>query len=463
MDENHCSNWIQEIHKPLGWCCDVDHEDLYFDDENEYDQHVKKIHPEYASEKEELKEWGELQRERPPYTCPICNCVPEELAVIFPWLREGNLASPAATETHAASQEKAARDKLLIHIGIHLKQLGLMSVAYSGDDLDSNSMGSKRGSILVDKNGKVHLDDDPPNYLDPQFKGDKMPTEPELLNEGMDWSKVEDLKAESESRGNYHDPILQDFILRLREPRLLKLNSDGSFSFTSFAADKTPRYAILSHMWGANDTEVTFDDIMNSTGRDKPGYAKIEFCGNQAARDGLQYFWVDCFCIDRSNHTELSEAINSMFHWYHNSAKCYVYLSDVPTYDDYQISSFSWEPAFRSSRWFTQCWTLQELLASPSVEFFCSNGKYLGDKISLQQQIQEITGIPVRALQGTPLSKFSIDERISWATSRQTKVEEDMAYSLLGIFNVNMPLMYGEGREHAFKRLREQIANQRKS
>ena len=91
MDEHHSTNWVEEIHKPLGWCCDVEHDDLYFDDEDEYDLHVQETHPEYEAEKAELKEWGELQRERPPYTCPICNCVPDELAVIFPWLREGNL------------------------------------------------------------------------------------------------------------------------------------------------------------------------------------------------------------------------------------------------------------------------------------------------------------------------------------------------------------------------------------
>ncbi len=195
MDEHHSTNWIEEIHKPLRWCCDVEHDDLYFDDEDEYDQHVKETHPEYEAEKAELKEWGELQRGRPPYTCPICSCVPEELAVIFPWLREGKLANPAAIGTEAAARvraekEEAARHKLLLHIGTHLKQLGLVSVAYFGDDANDNSMGGKRSSIPIDKDGKVLFVENPPDYFDPQFEGYMVPTEPKLLDEGVDWSDV---------------------------------------------------------------------------------------------------------------------------------------------------------------------------------------------------------------------------------------------------------------------------------
>jgi hypothetical protein len=148
-----------------------------------------------------------------------------------------------------------------------------------------------------------------------------------------------------------------------------------------------------------------------------------------------------------------------MFRWYRNAAKCYVYLSDVSR-DDYSNSnpsSQSWEPDLRKSRWFTRGWTLQELLAPSLVEFFCSNGKRLGDKRSLELQIYEITGIAVQALQGTPLSDFSVNERMSWAKTRQTKREEDRAYSLLGIFDIHMPLIYGEGAASALKRLQEEI------
>jgi hypothetical protein len=238
--------------------------------------------------------------------------------------------------------------------------------------------------------------------------------------------------------------------------RLLHFNNDGEYSLTQFF-DNIPLYAILSHTWELE--EVTFKDMTEGNGRSKTGFDKIRFCGEQARRDGLQYFWVDTCCIDKSNAVELQEAINSMFRWYRNSAKCYVYLSDVSTGDHDQVdpSLQSWQSTFQQSRWFTRGWTLQELIAPLSVEFFCSNGKPLGDKKSLEQQLHEITGIAVPALQGTTLSAFSINERMSWAASRQTKREEDKAYSLLGIFDTHMPLIYGEGTENAFKRLREEI------
>ena len=110
---------------------------------------------------------------------------------------------------------------------------------------------------------------------------------------------------------------------------LLKIKDDGEFSLIEFTGDKIPQYAILSHTWGADSEEVTFKDLMKGTGKSKAGYQKIRFCGEQAAADDLQYFWVDTCCIDKSSSTELSEAINSMFRWYHNATKCYVHLSDV--------------------------------------------------------------------------------------------------------------------------------------
>jgi Heterokaryon incompatibility protein (HET) len=240
--------------------------------------------------------------------------------------------------------------------------------------------------------------------------------------------------------------------------RLLEYNNEGDFRLTDSFGDETPQYAILSHTWGAG--EVTFKDLVDDTGKGKAGYRKIQFCGQQARRDGLKYFWVDTCCIDKSNSTELAKAINSMFRWYRNATKCYVYLSDV--YAEKQKTSDpssdrTSESAFQRSRWFTRGWTLQELLAPCSVEFFSQEGKLLGDKKSLERQIHERTGIAVAALQGTPLSHFGVDERLSWAANRQTTCEEDGAYSLLGIFNVFMSLIYGEGRDNAFIRLRNKI------
>jgi len=224
-----------------------------------------------------------------------------------------------------------------------------------------------------------------------------------------------------------------------------------------------PDYAILSHRWGPNTEEVTFRDLVDSTGQHKTGYKKIRFCAQQAKHDGLRYFWVDTCCIDKSNHTELYEAINSMFCWYQNAARCYVYLSDISASnheEDSQQSELAWEPAFRASKWFTRGWTLQELLAPASVEFFTEEGRRLGDKRSLERQIHEITRIAVPALRGSAaLPEFDVEERFKWAETRQTTREEDWAYCLLGIFGVFMPLLYGEGKANAVRRLEREIAD----
>jgi hypothetical protein len=240
--------------------------------------------------------------------------------------------------------------------------------------------------------------------------------------------------------------------------RLLRLEDDGGFSLVEFLGQNIPRYAILSHTWGADNEEVTFKDLENGTGQRKSGYSKISFCGEQAAKDGLQFFWVDTCCIDKSSSAELSEAINSMFRWYHNATKCYAFLSDISIGRSTGIKPSSPQlPAIQHSRWFTRSWTLQELLAPTSVEFFSAEGERVGDRDSLVQEIRNRTGISIRALQGSPLSQFSVDERISWAKGREAKREEDAAYSLLGIFDVHMPLIYGEGRQKAFVRLHKEI------
>ncbi|ATZ56800.1 hypothetical protein BCIN_14g00350 [Botrytis cinerea B05.10] len=243
---------------------------------------------------------------------------------------------------------------------------------------------------------------------------------------------------------------------------LLECNSEGRFDLVrNLAGSDIPEYAILSHTWGADADELTFQDLMNDTGQNKSGYRKLQFCGEQAKRDGLQYFWVDTCCIDKSSSAELQEAINSMFRWYQNATKCYVYLSDVSTNRTDQVSS-SWQLIFKASRWFTRGWTLQELIAPRSVQFFCSNGMLLGDKRSLEHLIHEITGIETSALHGQNLSDFSIDERMSWAKNRETKREEDKAYCLLGIFDVHMPLIYGERSKNSFRRLGEEIEKRAK-
>ena len=216
--------------------------------------------------------------------------------------------------------------------------------------------------------------------------------------------------------------------------------------------EEIPPYATLSHTWGHPRDEVTYKDIIERRGQDKAGYEKIKFCGEQAARDGLRYFWVDSCCIDRSSSAELQEAIISMFRWYRGAQKCYAYMADVSTAAGYTI--WNWEPAFRRSRWFTRGWTLQELLAPSAVEFFSREGTLLGSKDDLRDLVAEITGIDAGALRGVPMPQFEIDERLAWVARRQTTRGEDEAYCLFGIFGVSMPVMYGEGRENAMSRLR---------
>lgn len=238
--------------------------------------------------------------------------------------------------------------------------------------------------------------------------------------------------------------------------RLLRFEN-GDFSLAEFNGRASSQYAILSHTWGPDYEEVTFKDLMECTGKNKAGYRKLTFCANQVVQDSLQYFWIDTCCIDKSSSAELSEAINSMFRWYQDAARCYVYLSDVSFDGPVKDISSTWKLAFESSRWFTRGWTLQELLAPKSVQFFSREERSLGNKRSLERSISETTRIPVTALQGSPLSSFSVEERISWAAKRQTKREEDAAYALLGIFDVHMSLIYGEGQQKAFGRLRNEI------
>lgn len=247
--------------------------------------------------------------------------------------------------------------------------------------------------------------------------------------------------------------------------RLLHRKGDGTFELTrELMGDEVPKYAILSHTWLLdNESEVTFKDLQRGNTHTKPaGYAKIRFCGNQAAKDGLEYFWLDTCCINKESSAILSEALTSMFSWYRNASRCYAYLTDVSvsqeTGDNRNKHSptTSWEPAFRNSRWFTRGWTLQELLAPQSVDFFSKEGIKLGNKMSLTSVLQDITNIPGDALRGDSLSNFSVEARLSWAKKRETKRIEDKAYCLLGIFDVTMVPLYGEG-DKAFKRLQKEL------
>ncbi|TRX93584.1 hypothetical protein FHL15_005556 [Xylaria flabelliformis] len=246
--------------------------------------------------------------------------------------------------------------------------------------------------------------------------------------------------------------------------RLLSRDDTGLFSLEEYLSSATiPPYAILSHTWSPD--EVTYEDLTSRTYLHKHGYRKIRFCAEQAERDRLRHFWVDTCCIDKSSSAELSESINSMFGWYRNASKCYAYLEDVSgpiPRDRDQDNSRNWRLQFQRSRWFTRAWTLQELIAPAIVEFFSGTGEKLGNKATLESLICDVTGIPAQALRGRLLHHYTTTEKMAWAGLREATKPEDMAYSLLGIFDVQLPLIYGEGKEKAKKRLREEICKDQK-
>ena len=219
--------------------------------------------------------------------------------------------------------------------------------------------------------------------------------------------------------------------------------------FQEFPESDTPPYAILSHTWDYGN-EVSYQDMSSLYVPSKKGYAKIIETCRLAINHGLEYVWVDTCCIDKTNSGELSEAINSMFRWYQRSQVCFVYLAD---YKYEGIRNY-----FPSDcRWLGRGWTLQEMLASSRIHFYDQDWYPLGTKADFATQIERITRIPTHAILGlAPPSSYSVAQRMSWAARRETARIEDQAYSLLGLFDINMPLIYGEGIK-AFHRLQEEI------
>ncbi|UPK90226.1 hypothetical protein LCI18_001161 [Fusarium solani-melongenae] len=203
-------------------------------------------------------------------------------------------------------------------------------------------------------------------------------------------------------------------------------------------------YAILSHRW--TDDEVLFNDVENGTAHERRGYAKLRGCCDIALSQNLKYVWIDTCCIDKSSSPELSEEINSMFRWYKMAEICYAYLHDATGEQDYL-----------SSEWFDRGWTLQELIAPNTVEFYANNWTKFGCRSQMSKALSKKTGIAEAYLHGADLSRASIAERMSWAANRVTTRPEDMAYCLLGIFNTHMSPIYGEGGEIAFIRLQREL------
>ena len=237
------------------------------------------------------------------------------------------------------------------------------------------------------------------------------------------------------------------------------LNTNGSLVLTDFVDQELEPnglawrpdydYAILSHRW--EDTELTFDEIRAADFSPHKYISryKIDKCLEQARTDSLGWAWIDTCCIDKRSSAELQESLNSMYRWYERATVCYVYLRDVHL-DDFETS-------FVDSEWFKRGWTLPELLAPATVKFYDAEWLFLGDKSSLSDRISLATGISSEIIEGHyPVRQCSIAQKMSWAANRETSRVEDRAYSLLGIFDVTMPMMYGEG-EKAFIRLQEEI------
>lgn len=228
----------------------------------------------------------------------------------------------------------------------------------------------------------------------------------------------------------------------------------SALTLRSFATSDQ-RFGILSHTWLSAEDEVTYQEMVAPTRSastlSKPGYQKIlKTCEIARTSYQLPWVWIDTCCIDKTSSAELSEAINSMFKWYRDAWICFAFLSDMDG-----------TPAtFQSSRWFRRGWTLQELLAPKDLVFFDRDWTFRSTKTNLRSTISAITGIQADILAGSvQLDEVPVAVRFSWASSRETTREEDLAYCLLGIFDVNMPMLYGEGQK-AFIRLQEAILSQ---
>lgn len=274
----------------------------------------------------------------------------------------------------------------------------------------------------------------------------------------------------------------------------MRLLHAETLEFGEFFDSEIPPYVILSHVWGKDEVSYQMflerhDKKYQEILRRSAGYRKIlDFCkyGPEvwlheycltANNSVVRWVWIDTCCIDKKSSAELSEAINSMFKWYQNARLCCVHLPDFGSWHFLMQDNFA---LFEASKWFRQGWTLQELIAPRHVEFFdqfwrilghkdlpyrpsdtfnstdCLDGRYL-----FAQGISRASGIDQTHIESVGTRGFRLDEipvatRMAWAAGRETSRTEDIAYCLLGLFDVNMPLLYGEGMK-AFRRLQEGI------
>lgn len=238
--------------------------------------------------------------------------------------------------------------------------------------------------------------------------------------------------------------------------RLLQAKSvgtDAGLGFAEFSTHELPSFAVLAHSVG--DVEVTYSDAVGdaAAARAKANYEKLAFAARQALADGYEYLFIHSCCVDRRSSAELDEAANSALQWYRKAGTVYAYLPDCPA------DARATDPAspFAASRWFRDPWMLLPLVASRNLTFYAAQWTKLGTKADLASDISAVTGVGLSFIRGTrPIETASVAQRMSWAARRSTARVEDVAYALMGLFSVHMPLLYGEG-ERAFLRLQEEI------
>ncbi|PIL33546.1 hypothetical protein GSI_04169 [Ganoderma sinense ZZ0214-1] len=235
------------------------------------------------------------------------------------------------------------------------------------------------------------------------------------------------------------------------EPEMWLLSTDrAELQWFTDAAGVPGGYAILSHTWGIH--EQTFQENPRDSVSLSP---KIRECCLLAEKYRYKWVWIDSCCIDKTSSTELSEAINSMFKWYWQAEVCFAFLADVPTGSEDDLRAEN--SKFRTSRWHQRGWTLQELIAPAVVIFVSKTWDRLGTKAELAELLEEITHIPRRILTRKEYYRYtSVANRMLWAAKRRTTRAEDQAYCLMGLFDVTMPIIYGEGTR-AFQRLQQKI------
>lgn len=238
----------------------------------------------------------------------------------------------------------------------------------------------------------------------------------------------------------------------------MHLLNTSTHEVKEFPYGKVPPYIILSHRWG--DEEVSYRDLTEPKKDPSTlkGWTKLDSFCSLAKQDGWEWVWMDTCCIDKSSSAELSEAINSMYQWYTEAQFCIAYLADISVFKE-KVTGGGRKP-FDQSDWFKRCWTLQELLASREVVFYDKNWENIGTRTTMRVHVSRATRIHSAHL-SRPL-EASVAAKMSWASKRRTSRPEDVAYSLLGLFEVNMPLLYGEGGLKAFIRLQYEILRSRR-